>query len=378
MRESESLGGWPRRTVTYPVMTAGFRYIRSLSVTSGRHTFSQRQLAEQLRARLGHLPESRQLAQRVAIIYEQSGIRQRHFELDPASVGQRPDWYRAVNEATLALASRALTALFAKSGESAADCDALVVVSASYSGFPSLGRRLQERFGFPRQALCFDLSGLGCAGTPQGLYLADLLLTTGRCQSVCLLCVDAMGVYSESRHHCETPTVSQLVAHCLASDGAAALVLSRLGPTSQSLLRYCSSTLDTELWQGAMDQNDLTADAHNQPFLSVGKDLRTRLLAECQPYFTPQTLNSPLLLHPGGMALMKSLGDHYPQLRDTVALSSAVLAENGNVGSPSVLFVLDAALRGGVPLGPRLGLFALGPGIVTTLLRLESVATASA
>ena len=344
-------------------------FLKRLVITPGAHTRPQAELARDLRARIADLPGSRQITSVVGFVYERSGIKQRHFEIDLEEIERHDNWYGLVNQATFALGARALEQLFSEE-ISPADCDGLVVVASSYAGFPSLGRRLQARFGLPASAPCFDLTGLGCAGPTHGLYLAHTLLEQGACRDVCVLCVDAMGTHGQSRKHREVPVMSQLVAHCLASDGAAALVLGK-DPGARPLLGYEACSLSSRLWPDSLDLNDFTASEDGQPYISVGSGIRTRLLEECAVAFTPEVLASPLYLHPGGAALMKIIADRFPELRETAALSLSVLAEHGNVGSPSLLWVLDQALARGLPVGPQVHLFALGPGIVSSMLRLE-------
>jgi alkylresorcinol/alkylpyrone synthase len=199
-----------------------------------------------------------------------------------------------------------------------------------------------------------------------------MLLESGRASNVCVLCADAMGTHSQMRRHRTAPSMAQLVAHCLASDGAAALLLSR-EPGSQPVLAYRDLRLASQLWSNALDQNDLTADADNQPFILVGKDIRVRLVTELSALLTPEVLSTPLFVHPGGAALMRLLTKHFGMLAETAEVSSSILEEHGNLGSPSVLLVLERALAVGMSVVPRFRLVALGPGIVSTVLLFDGV-----
>lgn len=346
-------------------------WCRSLVVEPGRHTLTQPELAERLRTQLGSLPDSRRLRQLVGFVYDRSTVRQRHVEagLDEVELA-REGWHRTVNEATRALGQRTLERLAAVD-DGLGEASAFVVVSSSFAGFPSLSRRLQEPAGLPLDAHCYDLTGLGCAGPTQGLAFAQSLLEQGH-RTVCLLFVDVMATHGMCRRWTALPEVNEVVAHCLASDGAAALLLSR-DPGDDPRLGFGSVALHTRLWPDSLDQNDLCASADGEPYLSVGKDIRTRLLEEAGRALPAEVRAAPLLLHPGGIALMEQLGGTFPELADTVALSTALLQDHGNIGSASVLWVLDQALRRGTPLGPFFHLFALGPGIVTTRLRVDGV-----
>jgi predicted naringenin-chalcone synthase len=346
-------------------------YLRGLALAKGTHRYSQERLAQELRDRLAHLSGAHSVGQMVNFVFTHSGIRHRHFEMTLEAIDARRDWYRLVNQAVESMAVRAVEVLRQKD-PSVTSCDGLVVVSSSYAGFPSLGRRLQARFGFPPTASCYDLTGLGCAGPTQGLALAQALIEQGACRNVCLVCADAMGTHAQARHHNRLPSTAQLVAHCLASDGAAALSVGR-DPGPAPSLRYTSSQLTSRLWEGALDQNDLTADEDNEPMVSVGKEIRDRLIPEFGKLLDAEARATPLLVHPGGAALMRQLKEHYPELSMAADLSLSVLFEHGNLGSPSVLWVLDRALRTRQHLSPSFRMVALGPGIVTTSLLFEGV-----
>ena len=268
---------------------------------------AQPELASHFIRQLEASDASEACSQQANFVFARSGIDARHFEKTPEEAVSRRDWYRLVNEATLSLSHRVI----AKLGDDICDCDGFVVVSSSFAGFPSLSRMLQESCGVPLDAVCYDLAGLGCAGPTQGIHLAQLLLEEGHRQKVCLLCVDVMGTHGACRVHREAPTLSQVVAHCLASDGAAAMILSRDGGDGD-LFSYQRCELTTALWPDALDQNDFTACSDNQPFISVGKAIRTRLLEEAGGILS-EVADGPVFLHPGGAALMKSIASALPR-----------------------------------------------------------------
>lgn len=361
----------PRRRAGDAVSERAF--LNRLAVTPGKRSLAQAELADRMRLRLAAVPGADSIRQMIGFVYGHSGIERRHLEATPEEIAAR-GWYVAVNEATLAMGRRTLESLFS-GGATAGSCDGFIAVSASFAGFPSLTRRLQEAMGFPLDALCYDLTGLGCAGPTHGLELAHILVTTGVCRAVCLLCVDAMGTHGESRCHRTAPTMSQLVAHCLASDGAAAALISR-EPGDGAVLSWRACRLRSRLWPDALGENDFTASEDGQPFMSVGKAIRTRLTDELEPLLD-EIAAEPALFHPGGAALVRALAAARPELGESLELSSAVLRQSGNIGSASLLWVLERALRQRRSLSPRLRLVALGPGIVSTVLRLDGVEATS-
>lgn len=352
-------------------MSEVLRYLGRPVVVPGRHSYPQAELAAAFRGRLAGLDGADSIRQMVGFVYEHAAIEQRHLEFELAEIDARRDWYLLVNDANLSLARRTLTAL-AAAGTALRELDGLIVVSSSFAGFPALSRLLQVEFELRPDALCYDLAGLGCAGPTHGLQLADMLISTGACRRVAILCVDAMGTHGESRTHNRVPSMSQLVAHCLASDGAAALTVG-VAPEPDGASRvYTSCRLDSRLWPESLGENDFTTSADNQPLIGVGKAIRTRLLDELGPLIADVDPDTSFF-HPGGAALMRTLGSARPELASTLELSSMILREHGNIGAASVLWVLHAAWTQGRRLGPTLRLIALGPGIVSTMLRLDGV-----
>lgn len=346
----------------------GRRYLERPVVEPGEHTYPQAELARLFRQRLSKLEGSEQIRQMVGFVYEHSSIEQRHLEVSVADIESRSGWYRRVNAATSSIAQRAVGKLI-REELSADSFDALVVVSASHAGFPALSRLLQTNLGLRLDALCYDLTGLGCAGPTHGLQLADMLITSGAARRVCVVCVDAMATHGESRVHNQIPNMSQLVAHCLASDGAAATVVSS-APTSDNCISWDGCRLDTRLWPNSLAENEFGASEDNQPLIVVGKEIRTRLLDELGPTVAAANPDTTYF-HPGGLALMRQLGASFPAFVPTLDISSKILRKHGNMGSASVLWVLHEAWAR--CSGPDLRLIALGPGIVSTQLSLTGV-----
>ncbi|MBX2798086.1 MAG: hypothetical protein KTR31_10465 [Myxococcales bacterium] len=344
--------------------------MRALTTTTGRHTTDQAELGRRLSQSVADLPDPQGRRRLIGFVHAHSGIQQRHVEVAPGALVGDPDWQRGVQEASLSLSERCLRQLGAADPDGVRDCGALVVVSSTFAGFPAASRVLQDRLQLPRQATCWDLSGLGCAGPTQGLFLAWSLLQQGH-DNVIVLFVDAMASFGSARVWSQVPEMSEVVAHCLASDGAAAILIGRT-PAAQPVFGFTDCTLQSRLWSDSLDQNDLTV-RDGWPYLSVGKQIRTRLVQETGDLLDDDFVAHPAFLHPGGPDLMKRVVAARPQLAATVEVSMAVLERHGNLGSASVVFVLDEALRRSMPLVPRFGVFALGPGIVATRLRVDGV-----
>jgi predicted naringenin-chalcone synthase len=344
-------------------------YVQGLELTPGKHTYAQPIFADKMKEALKGLPDPEKVYPLIHFTYSQSGIIQRHIEFDFEEVAPRRDWYRVVNEASTSIATRSVRQLLSNRLP-VSECDGLVVVSGGHSGWPSLSRKLQMVLELPETAICYDLSGYGCAGVPHGIFLAQMLLRTERCQNVCVVSVDAMLTHGLLRKNDQIPPMSQFVAYCLVSDGAASLILSNT-PGKNPLFSYEESTLQTKIWRGSLDWNVLSADENNQPFIFVGREVRYRAPEELAKVLDAKAMSSPIIMHPGGLALLRKVNEKYPSLSHGTKLAATVMRENGNLGASTVLWVLGKAFQEGYAISPTLNMIAIGAGKTTAVLHFE-------
>jgi len=353
-------------------------HLRSLVAVPGAHSYSQTHMLEDFSARIGRLPDAGAVLDKAKTIYGNSDVDTRHLELSIEELDKRRDqsgWHPIAKDAIMSLGRRAIEQALSE-GTAASECDALVVVASNYDGFPGPSRRLAEAMGFRRDVLFFDLATLGCGGANHGIQLAQLLVESGRCKTVCLVSAEILGTHIQVRRYRALPSVSQIVAHVLPSDGAAAMIFSReAGP--RSLLSYGSLRFDLRSWPGSNEYMVAGTSNDGEPFGSLDKNIRTRLLDESADLLTPEAIAEPMFIHGGGTALLRRVAEAVPQLSASAELSAAVLRENGNMSAPTVLHVLARALRERMPVAPRFRLLAFGPGVYSTLLAFEDVAVTS-
>ncbi len=78
------------------------------------------------------------------------------------------------------------------------------------------------------------------------------------------------------------------------------------------------------------------------------------------------------LVHPGGRRIIECTQDALGLSREEVEISWETLAEHGNVGTPSIMYVLDSLLSQHTPSAGELGLVVtIGPGVSVGLMLLE-------
>jgi alkylresorcinol/alkylpyrone synthase len=77
------------------------------------------------------------------------------------------------------------------------------------------------------------------------------------------------------------------------------------------------------------------------------------------------------VIHPGGRRILECVAEALSLTREQLAVSYDVLATRGNVGTPSILYVLNETLERRRPgPGERALLITVGPGVTVGLLLL--------
>lgn len=304
---------------------------------------------------------------RMAQVFTTSGIDTRHLA--------RPiDWYlqdrgwQDRNAAYLEVATdlfvQAATAALQAAGRGADRVDVIITVSSTGIATPGLDALAAARMGFRADATTIPVFGWGCAGGAAGLALAADLAQARPGSLVLLVAVELCSLSFRR----DVLTKENMVATALFGDGAAAAVVSSDGTPGLALRqprRYrWPQTLGIMGWRVEDDGLGVIFDRSIPAFAArhLGETLATLWPAAVGPAPTRH------VCHPGGAKVITALEGVLGLDEGTLAAERAILARYGNMSAPTVLFVLEAALKAG-PITDGL-LLALGPGFSLAGLRL--------
>lgn len=298
---------------------------------------------------------------RIAAVFMTSGIRQRQsvqpidWFMQPVGWPERSAAYLSGACALfLTAARRALD----EAGLLAADVDTVVTVSSTGIATPGLEARVAEEIGFRPGIERVPVFGLGCAGGVSGLTIAARLAQSRPGSVVLLVVVETCTL--AFRH--DQLTKANIVATALFGDGAAACVLRAdeggLVEVESGAQHTWPDTLDVMGWSvdreglGVIFDRSIPSFAEAEFGLAaIGMLQRCGLtLAEIDRF----------VCHPGGAKVVTALECALSIPRGVLADERAVLAEHGNMSAPTVFFVLERALKTGLPR--RTMLTAMGPG----------------
>jgi alkylresorcinol/alkylpyrone synthase len=243
-------------------------------------------------------------------------------------------------------AERALATAKIKPGE----IDAILISTCTGYLCPGLTSYASERLGLRTDVLALDLVGQGCGAAIPNLQTARSLVAAGHCERVLSICVE---VCSAAFYLDDDAGV--LISACLFGDGAGAAVLSAsanggrrvrwksggslLKPDDRNQLRF-------EQKNGLL-RNILTPEVPELAAQHVGTVLDDTLTRNQ----VARSQISGWILHPGGRDVLLALREKIRLSDHDVRWSENVLREHGNMSSPSVLFVLQAALADRAPGG---------------------------
>jgi predicted naringenin-chalcone synthase len=318
-------------------------------------------------------------------LYEQTTIRTRHLAFDrvvvddilegtrhtdspflPAleldhlgpSTSERMDHYaREATPLALEAASRALE----KSRVRPAEVTHLITVSCTGMAAPGVDYQLVRGLGLPSTVERTNVGFMGCHGALNGLRVARGLAAAETDARILLVCVEICSIHY---HYQWDP--KRVVASALFADGAASLVGI---PADDRVI---------DLWKATATGCCLFADSDHAMTWKIGDHGFEMTLSSQVPKLIAQNLRPWLetwlarqglgvkgvaswAVHPGGPRILDAVEEALGLDAAATADSRAVLAECGNMSSPTILFILER-MRQRLAARPCVAI-GFGPGL---------------
>jgi predicted naringenin-chalcone synthase len=288
------------------------------------------------------------------VLCSDNGIATRHLALDPLdeAFNLTPDALHArfIKHAP-ALATEAARRALADSGCSAEDIDAVLISTCTGYLCPGLTSYVGEKLGLRQNVFTLDLVGQGCGAALPNLRTADALLAAGRAQNVLSVCVE---VCSAAFYLDDDPGV--LISACLFGDGAGAAILSSIPRSDCRRVEWKHAA--SRLVPGRRDE--LRFEQRHGMLRNILSPTVPQFAAtEAAALMTQSLVESSVdrgrvvgwVLHTGGRDVLLALRDKLGLSEADVRHSAGILHDFGNISSPTVFFVLEAALKDSVPDG---------------------------
>jgi predicted naringenin-chalcone synthase len=303
-------------------------------------------------------------------VFGRCGVERRRLHLDADLLATTLQGRTAVvEEQLMALAVEAVEALDVDMSEIG------TIVSASlYSlGCPTISHRLIEHFELDPSTDKYHVVGVGCASAVPLIRLAAPVLNDGSGKKALIIAAESMsGLLCAATT--EDPR-SKTVGSAIFGDGCAAMLLdgdaSAQGPrVLDSRVYQIPDTLEAVRIDATADDSYL-ALIRELPYVA-GEHLRGLVDA----FLTHNGLTAHMidhwLIHPGGKRIIECAQEALSLSDDDVSVSYDVLANHGNVGTPSIFYVLNETAAQRHPRRGQQGLVVtIGPGVSVGMMLLR-------
>jgi alkylresorcinol/alkylpyrone synthase len=255
--------------------------------------------------------------------------------------------------------------------------DAIFYISTTGLSTPSIEARLMNQLPFRPTTKRIPIWGLGCAGGAAGLARAHDYCQANKKAIVLVLCVELCSLTFQYGDRSK----SNLIGTSLFADGLAAVVVAgEDSPRLRTAKKVLPRMVDTQSTLMPNSENVMGWEIRNDGLFVVFdksipviveswfKGVATSFLQE-QGYTMSDLTH--FIAHPGGRKVLEAYQSAFG-LPETLLLDSFnVLRDYGNMSSPTVLFVLEKAMRKAGHAG-ELGIAAsLGPGFSSELVLLK-------
>lgn len=259
-----------------------------------------------------------------------------------------------------------------QAGIALSEVEAIVTVSTTGLAVPSLDAILANRLDLSATVERLPIFGLGCAGGVSGLARSARLAHSLPTGNVLLLVVELCTI------NCRTSdrTIQNFVSTALFGDGAAAVLLRRRSgrDSAQPLARVVAT--GEHMWR--QTEGMMGWSIEDDGFgVVLSPDIPRCARHELRPALDGFLARNGLalddldgvILHPGGRKVLEAVEAALELPHQALKHAWDVLAEYGNMSSPTALFVLERTLSDGAT-GRHL-LVALGPGFTVSFCLLD-------
>jgi predicted naringenin-chalcone synthase len=268
--------------------------------------------------------------------------------------------------------------LFAKAVEAVslldidpAEIGTLVTASLYSLGGPTLAHRLVEGFGMDPDTDKYHVVGVGCASMVPLVRLVVQSLGNHPGKKAVIVAAESMsGLLSRATSDDQR---AKTIGSAIFGDGCAAAVIETgtTGPAiAASKVHQINATLDVV----RMELSD------QDSYLHMERDL-PEVAAAGLPGLVDEFLKKVMLtradvdhwiVHPGGRRILERVRAALGLSRAELEASYEVLATRGNVGTPSIFYVLNETMERHRPAAGQRGLMVtVGPGVTVGLMLLE-------
>ena len=295
-------------------------------------------------------------------IFTHPSVQQRRLAVDNLEclVNEHPDSRIArFTHWAVDLSSQAIIKALTRAGLTVDDVSGLLVNTCTGYICPGISTYLIEKLGFSDRIRAHDLVGSGCGGAIPNLQMCKDMLHGAGDGVVVSVSVEICSATFQM-----ADDMSLIISNALFGDGASASVLwhrpeglalvdsaSRYDPKSRDHIRYIYKN----------------GQLHNQLSVSLPEIAGKTVARVVTDLLNPSGLKVEDIkrwaFHPGGEKVINAVKDEIGLSETQLQATRDVLAEYGNMSSPTAFFVLQKILDKGIVPGDWCVMVAFGAGL---------------
>jgi predicted naringenin-chalcone synthase len=301
-------------------------------------------------------------------VFDRCAVQRRQLELGEAALAEPLQARtRLVEEGVMSHAIAAVDKL----GIEPAEIGTVVTATLTSLGVPTLAHRLADHYDMAPDVDKYHLIGVGCASAVPLVRVAEQAIRSDPERKALIVAPESMsGLLTRATG--DDPR-AKIVGAAIFGDGCAASVLSQ-GDESAGPAVVASTVHQIGGTLGAV-RMEVSAD---DSYLHLDRDLPDVATAELLPlvdaFLEPLGLTrfaiDHWIVHPGGRRIIECVQGALALSDEQVEDSYAVLRDHGNMGTPTIFYVLDKTLKRSPARGDRGLVITVGPGITVGLMLL--------
>jgi predicted naringenin-chalcone synthase len=335
--------------------------ISGLQLADAEMSFSQDEVLEMLEMKGDEFAER---------IFGRCGVQRRHLNFSDDSLATTLQGRTAqIEEELFGYAVQAVDRL----GVDPLEIGTVVTATLYSLGGPTLAHRLVDHYEMDPATDKYHVLGVGCASAVPLMRLVSQSIRDHPGRLGLVVAAESMaGILMRAS---EDDTRAKVVGSSIFGDGCAAALLDG-SPDAEGPQIVASKVHQIGSSLGAVKLELAAEDS----YLHLDRDLPDRagagLQALVEDFLATQGLSRAAidhwLVHPGGRRIIESVQGALALCDEQVGISYDVLANHGNVGTPSILYVLKQTIDERAPEAGEWGLMVtIGPGITVGLMLLR-------
>src|ERR1035437_4140908 len=242
----------------------------------------------------------------------------------------------------------------------------LITVSCTGLYAPGLDTALIDELNLPNDIFHTSINFMGCNAAFPALKIADMIAKTDENAKVMIVCVELCTLHFQPKNNHDN-----LLSNTIFGDGAAAVVIVSDTGAKQNLQGgmainafyslLLSKGKDLIAWNITPLNFEMVLDAKVPEF--IGDEVNEIASKAAKKLnITPAAIDK-WAIHPGGKKILDTIKKQL-QLNDTdMQYSYKVLAEYGNMSSPTILFVLNEIMQAEHKPNETIFSIGFGPGL---------------